>query len=86
MQEVQDGISGSAALDRGVAQAALAEQSALRVLQLATDRYEGGVATYLDVITAQQSLLNSQRQLAQLQGQRMLVAVLLVKALGGDWQ
>ncbi|MES3000238.1 MAG: efflux transporter outer membrane subunit [Pseudomonadota bacterium] len=86
MQEVQDGISGSAALDRAVAQAALAEQSAQRVLQLATDRYEGGVATYLDVITAQQSLLNSQRQLAQLQGQRMLVAVLLVKALGGDWQ
>ncbi|MBG9389855.1 efflux transporter outer membrane subunit [Caenimonas aquaedulcis] len=86
MQEVQDGISGSAALDRALAQARLAEQSARRVLQLATDRYEGGVATYLDVITAQQSLLTSQRQLAQLQGQRMLVAVLLVKALGGDWQ
>jgi NodT family efflux transporter outer membrane factor (OMF) lipoprotein len=85
MQEVQDGIVGSAALDRAVAQARLAEQSAQKVLQLANDRYEGGVATYLDVITAQQSLLTSQRQLAQLQGQRMLVAVLLVKALGGDY-
>ncbi|MDB5874287.1 MAG: transporter, partial [Ramlibacter sp.] len=85
MQEVQDGISGSAALDRALAQARLAEQSAQRVLQLATDRYEGGVATYLDVITAQQSLLNSQRQVAQLLGQRLLVSVFLVKALGGDW-
>ncbi len=85
MQEVQDGISGSAALDRALAQAQLATASAERVLQLATDRYEGGVATSLDVITAQQSLLTSQRQAAQLLGQRLLVAVFLVKALGGDW-
>lgn len=85
MQEVQDGISGSAALDRAVAQARLAEQSAERVLQLAVDRYQGGASTSLDVITAQQALLNAQRQLAQLVGQRMLVAVFLVKALGGDW-
>jgi NodT family efflux transporter outer membrane factor (OMF) lipoprotein len=86
MQEVQDGITGSASLDRALAQARLAEQSAERVLQLATDRYEGGAATSLDVITAQQALLNAQRQVAQLLGQRMQVAVFLVKALGGDWQ
>ncbi|MEP6792644.1 MAG: efflux transporter outer membrane subunit, partial [Ramlibacter sp.] len=86
MQEVEDGITGSAALDRALAQAQLAVASAERVLQLATDRYEGGVATYLDVINAQQSLLTSQRQAAQLLGQRLLVAVFLVKALGGDWR
>lgn len=85
MQEVQDGITGSVALDRALAQARLAEQSAQRVLQLATDRYEGGAASYLEVITAQQSLLTSQRQVAQLLGQRLLVSVLLVKAVGGDW-
>jgi NodT family efflux transporter outer membrane factor (OMF) lipoprotein len=85
MQEVQDGISGSAALDRAIAQAQRAVQSAERVLRLATDRYEGGAATSLDVITAQQSLLNAQRQAAQLVGQRMLVAVVLIKALGGGW-
>jgi outer membrane protein, multidrug efflux system len=86
MQEVQDGISGSAALDRALDQARLAVASAERVLQLANDRYEGGAAAYLDVITAQQSLLTTQRQQAQLLGQRLLVAVFLVKALGGDWQ
>ncbi len=84
-QEVQDGVDGSAALDRALAQARIAETSAQRVLQLATDRYEGGAASYLEVITAQQSLLNSQRQAAQLLGQRLLVTVALVKALGGDW-
>ncbi|MDB5913079.1 MAG: transporter [Ramlibacter sp.] len=85
MQEVQDGINGSAALDRALVQARLAEQSAQRVLQLATDRYEGGAASYLEVITAQQQLLNAQRQAAQLLGQRLLVAVFLVKAVGGEW-
>jgi NodT family efflux transporter outer membrane factor (OMF) lipoprotein len=84
-QEVQDGINGSAALDRALAQARLAEQSAQKVLQLATDRYEGGAASYLEVITAQQALLNTQRQAAQLLGQRLLVSVFLVKALGGSW-
>ena len=56
------------------------------MLDLANTRYEGGVSTYLDVITAQQALLNSERQAAQLLGQRLLTSVFLVKALGGDWQ
>jgi multidrug efflux system outer membrane protein len=85
MQEVEDGITGIAALDRAYTQAQAAIVSARKVLDLANSRYEGGVATYLDVITAQQSLLNSERQAAQLMGQRMLSSVFLVKALGGDW-
>lgn len=86
MQEVEDGISGVASLDRAYSQAQRAIESASRVLAIANDRYEGGVASYLDVITAQQSQLNSERQAAQLLGQRLLVSVFLVKALGGDWQ
>jgi outer membrane protein TolC len=78
-------LNGSAALDRAVAQARQAEVSAQRVLQLANDRYEGGAASYLEVITAQQALLNGQRQVAQLLGQRMLATVFLVKAVGGEW-
>lgn len=85
MQEVEDGITGVSALDRAYAQAQAAIVSARRVLDIANSRYEGGVATYLDVITAQQSLLNSERQAAQLMGQRMLTSVFLIKALGGDW-
>ena len=86
MQEVEDGITGVASLDRATAQAQVAVASAQRVLDMADARYEGGVATYLDVITAQQSLLNVQLQAAQLAGQRQIVATALVKALGGGWQ
>jgi len=85
MQEVEDGITGTQTLNSAYAQAQVAIASATKLLDLATTRYEGGVATYLDVITAQQALLNAERQASQIEGQRLLVAVFLVKALGGDW-
>lgn len=86
MQEVEDGITGLAALARARDQSQVAAQSARRVFDMATARYEGGASTYLDVITAQQSLLGTERQSAQLRGQQLLASVFLVKALGGDWQ
>ncbi|HEX2827518.1 MAG TPA: efflux transporter outer membrane subunit [Burkholderiales bacterium] len=86
MQEVEDGILGGAALERAYNQSLTAVDSARRVLDLANTRYEGGVATYLDVITAQQALLNGERTASQIHGQRLLLAVFLVKALGGDWE
>ncbi|HEY4067864.1 MAG TPA: efflux transporter outer membrane subunit [Burkholderiaceae bacterium] len=86
MQEVEDGITGGAALERAYVQAQAAVASARRVLEMATARYDGGATTYLDVITAQQALLVTERQSAQLLGQRLLTSVFLVKALGGDYQ
>jgi outer membrane protein TolC len=60
------------------------QPTSFQPLDLATTRYEGGVASYLDLISAQQSLLNAQRQQAQLMGQRLLISVFPGKALGGD--
>jgi len=85
MQEVEDGITGLAALERADRQARTAVETARKVLDLANARYEGGATTYLDVITAQQSLLSAERLAAQLSGQRLLTSVFLIKALGGDW-
>jgi NodT family efflux transporter outer membrane factor (OMF) lipoprotein len=85
MQEVEDGISGVARLESATAQADVAVASSQHLLDLATARFEGGASAYLDVVTAQQSLLASERLAAQLRGQRLLSSVFLVKALGGDW-
>jgi outer membrane protein TolC len=54
-------------------------------LQIATDRYTGGLVTYLDVINAQQTLLDAQRLATQILGQRLVTSVNLAKALGGGW-
>jgi multidrug efflux system outer membrane protein len=86
MQEAEDGIIGLAALERASVQSRVSVESSRRVLDLVTTRYEGGVASPLEVIVAQQSLLNSERLAAQLVGQRLLTTVFLVKALGGDWE
>jgi outer membrane protein TolC len=85
LQEAEDSITGLASLERAATQAQTAVNSSQRVLDMATGRYEGGASTYLDVITAQQALLAVERQAAQIDGQRMLTSVFLVKALGGDW-
>ncbi len=85
MQEVEDGLAGSAHLERAAAQAEHAAASARRLLALSTARYEGGAGTYLEVISAQQAALAAERQAAQLQSQAVLATVFLVKALGGSW-
>lgn len=86
MQEAEDGIIGLAALERASIQSRVSVDSAKRVLSIVALRYEGGVANPLEVIVAQQGLLNSERLAAQLVGQRLLASVFLVKALGGDWE
>lgn len=84
-QEVQDGLSGDAILARAVATAKIAADSAERSLGLSTDRYRSGVADNLEVLVAEQTFLNYRRQEVQLNGQRMLNSIRLIKALGGGW-
>jgi outer membrane protein, multidrug efflux system len=86
MEEVENGITGLTVLDRAAAQADASVQSAQVAFDIATDRYKGGVDTYLTLITAQQALLSDQRQAVQVHGQQYVTAVYLVKALGGGWQ
>jgi NodT family efflux transporter outer membrane factor (OMF) lipoprotein len=85
MEEVENGISGLRSLERAAAAADASVASAQRAFDIATERYKGGVAIYLDVLTAQQTLLGNQRQAVQIHGQQFLTAVYLVKALGGGW-
>jgi outer membrane protein, multidrug efflux system len=84
-QQVEDGLSSLNALSQASASQDNAVNSARRSLELSNNRYTGGVASYLDVITAQVSLLESQRLATQLLGQQMVTSVYLVKALGGGW-
>jgi NodT family efflux transporter outer membrane factor (OMF) lipoprotein len=86
MQEVEDGISGVSRLESAATQASVAVASSQRVLEMSVARYRGGASAFLDVITAQQSLLANERLAAQLRGQRLLASVFLVRALGGGWE
>ncbi|HLZ43850.1 MAG TPA: efflux transporter outer membrane subunit [Candidatus Sulfotelmatobacter sp.] len=84
-QEVEDGISNLSTLSQALTTQAAAVEDARKALDIANNRYVGGVTNYLDVITAQTSLLSSERLETQLLGQQMVSSVYLVKALGGSW-
>jgi len=83
--EVQDDVTGLIVLDQAFHSQEQAVDAARRTLNISTDRYTGGLVNYLDVVTAQQTLLNNEQQLAAIRGQRLVTSVLLIKALGGGW-
>lgn len=84
-QQVEDGLSNLQTLAQAATTQAAAVEEARRELAIANNRYVGGVTTYLDVITAQSTLLSNERLATQLLGQQMVSSVYLVKALGGGW-
>jgi multidrug efflux system outer membrane protein len=53
---------------------------------LALTRYDGGRASYFEVLEAQQQLYPVEGQLAQTEGDQLLATVSLYKALGGGWK
>jgi outer membrane protein, multidrug efflux system len=85
-QQVEDGISNLSTLAQALSTQSAAVQDSRQALTIANNRYVGGVTTYLDVITAQTTLLANERLATQLLGQQMVSAVFLVKALGGGWE
>jgi multidrug efflux pump len=85
-QDVEDNLAALRILSEEAAQQDVAIASSQRTLDLSLNRYRGGIALYLDVITAQNALLENQRTAVGIQTRRMTAAVLLIKALGGSWQ
>src|SRR5579864_7067271 len=84
-QQVEDSLSGLNSLSQAAQSQSTAVTDARRALEIANNRYVGGLTTSLDVITSQSVLLTNERLATQLLGQQMVTSVLLVKALGGGW-
>ena len=84
-QQVEDNLAALRILEQETQQQARAVLSARESLQLFTNRYKGGVDTYLQVITAQTAALTNERNQVDIMRRRMDASVLLVKALGGGW-
>jgi len=84
-QEVEDNLAALRLLEDEAKTQDAAVASAQHSLLLSTNRYKGGVATYLEVITAQSIALTDQRVAVEIAGRRMTASVSLIKALGGGW-
>ena len=84
-QEVEDSLSDLRVLEQESKTQDDAVAAANRALDQSTNRYKGGLDTYLTVITAQSAALANERTAVSLLTRRLTSTVLLVKALGGGW-
>jgi NodT family efflux transporter outer membrane factor (OMF) lipoprotein len=84
-QQVEDYIATLRVLSEQIAKQDDAVKTAQRYVDIATARYQTGLDPYLDVITAQSTLLGDQQTALTLRINRMTAAVQLIQALGGGW-
>jgi NodT family efflux transporter outer membrane factor (OMF) lipoprotein len=84
-QQVEDNLAALRVLEQEAGVQETAVQAAQRSLDLSNTRYEGGVTSYLEVITAQNAALSDEVTAVNILGRRMASAVLLMEALGGGW-
>lgn len=85
-QEVEDNLAALRVLEQESAKQHEATLAAENSLQLTTNRYKGGLVTYLDVVTAQTIALTNERTEVDILRRRMDASVELIKALGGGWE
>ncbi len=84
-QQVEDNLAALRILSVEIQDQDTAVKSAERTLALAEDRYKLGIDPYLNVITAQTSLLSNQQAAVILRIQQMTASGGLIQALGGGW-
>ncbi len=84
-QQVEDYLAAERILSQQLQQQQAAAASAQKFVDLETARYQMGIDPYIDVVTAQATLLSDQQSLAGLHTQAMTASVQLIQALGGGW-
>lgn len=85
VQSVEDELAAERILTTQLGQQEAAEKSAQEYVKLEQGRYDSGVDPYVDVMTAQLTLLSDQQALVTLRTNRMTASVSLIEALGGGW-
>jgi NodT family efflux transporter outer membrane factor (OMF) lipoprotein len=86
LQDVADAAVSGKALSGRLGKVQEAVDAAAAAARIAQNRYAGGLATYLDVLNAQDTLLTNQRDLSTLRSRMFALDVELVRALGGGYR
>ena len=84
-QEVSSALTALEKLVQVEAEQARAVKAYEDSVRIAIKRYEGGLASYYEVLEAQQLLFPAENQLAQVRANRLFTYVQLYKVLGGGW-
>jgi len=84
-QQTEDSLASLRLLTQQIEQQQETVASARRNFDVATARYTTGLDPYLNVFTAQSTLLANQQSVITLRVQQMTSSVQLIEALGGGW-
>ena len=84
--EVEDNLAAQTLLADQYATQSDALAAARKQLEIVNNQYQDGLITYLEVATAESTVLNVEFAATQLRGQQLVATVSLVKALGGGWK
>ncbi len=83
--DVEDQLSGLRILEQEAGVEQRAVDSAQHSFDLSNARYKGGVTSYLEVLTAEQTLLQDQTTAIDIESRQFAASVSLIRALGGGW-
>lgn len=86
LRDVADVLAQEKELDPQLQQRRLALKTAEQAYEVMQNRYQGGLSSYLDVLNAEDSVINARRAAASLETRLFFLDVNLVKALGGGYQ
>jgi NodT family efflux transporter outer membrane factor (OMF) lipoprotein len=86
LHEVADAATSQRSLGERLGRAQAAERAANAAWTVSNNRYRGGLATYLDVLAAEDALISARRTVASLQTRAFTLDVALIRALGGGFR
>lgn len=85
LREAENALQGAAILERRQAAQDHALAAARKTFELSVKRFEQGLVSFLDVVDAERTRLDAERNSNAIRAERLAVAVSLAKALGGEW-
>jgi NodT family efflux transporter outer membrane factor (OMF) lipoprotein len=85
LQDVADAATSQKLLGAQIARTDESVEAARQAWQIQGNRYSGGLATYLDVLSAEETLLSSLRAQTDLHSRSLALDVALIRALGGGY-
>ena len=86
LQEVEDNLTAATALAQEQRLQTEALAAAQRALDVVNNQYRAGTVGFLNVITAQASVLSSQRSLIDVKNRRLVAVNTLLKNVAGNWE
>jgi outer membrane protein TolC len=84
-QEVEDNLAALRQLQRENLSQTAAVAAAKGALDQANHRYRSGLVTYLEVVSTENAALAARITAINIDTRRLTASVLLIRALGGDW-